>query len=67
VSYVVARDTTEADDVWITEVWDSRESHERSLLLPAVQQAMEKGRPLIAAFGARFETEPIGGHGLAEA
>ncbi len=64
VSYVVARDAAEADAVWITEVWNSRESHQASLSLPAVQQAMAKGRPLIAGFGARFETEPVGGHGL---
>ena len=30
----------------------------------ADMQAMARGRPLIAGFGARFETEPAGGHGL---
>ena len=63
-SYVVAKDIAEADALWITEVWSTRESHQASLSLPAVQQAMAKGRPLIAGFGARFETEPVGGHGL---
>ena len=33
-----------------------------ALLLPAVQAAIAKGRPLIAGFGERFETEPVGGH-----
>ncbi len=64
LSYVVAKDAAEADAVWITEVWSSRENHQASLALPAVQQAMAKGRPLIAGFRARFETEPVGGHGL---
>jgi len=64
LSYIVAKDATEVDAVWITEVWNSRESHQASLALPAVQQAIAKGRPLIAGFGARFETEPVGGHGL---
>ena len=27
LSYIVARDATEADAIWVTEVWDSRESH----------------------------------------
>ncbi len=63
-SYVVAKDAADADAVWITEVWSTRESHKASLSLPAVQQAIAKGRPLIAGFGARFETEPVGGHGL---
>ena len=26
--------------------------------------AIARGRPLIAGFGERFETHPIGGHGL---
>ena len=64
LSYVVAKDATEDDAVWITEVWNTRESHQASLTLPAVQQAIAKGRPLIAGFGARFETQPVGGHGL---
>jgi quinol monooxygenase YgiN len=64
LSYIVAKDAAEADAVWITEVWNSRESHQASLALPAVQQAIAKGRPLIAGFGARFETDPVGGHGL---
>ncbi len=64
VSYIVAKDAADADALWITEVWSTRESHRTSLSLPAVQQAIAKGRPLIAGFGARFETEPVGGHGL---
>ncbi len=64
LSYVVAKDAAEADAVWITEVWNTRESHQAALSLPAVQQVMAKGRPLIAGFGARFETQPVGGHGL---
>ena len=67
LSYVVAKDIAETDAVWITEVWISRESHQASLSLPAVQQAIAKGRPLIAGFGARFETQPVGGHGLVAA
>ena len=31
----------------------------------SVQAAIGKGRPLIAGFGERFETEPVGGQGLA--
>ncbi len=64
LSYVVARDSEEVDAIWVTEVWDDRSSHEASLSLPSVQQAIAEGRPLIAGFGERFETEPVGGHGL---
>ena len=64
LSYVVAQDPSDADAIWITEVWDSPESHRASLALPAVQQAIAKGKPLIASFAERFETTPIGGYGL---
>jgi quinol monooxygenase YgiN len=62
--YVVALDTTDVDGLWVTEVWDSQESHRASLQLPAVQAAIAKGRPLIAGFSNRVETTPIGGAGL---
>ncbi|MEO1369057.1 MAG: hypothetical protein AAFX50_17920, partial [Acidobacteriota bacterium] len=32
--------------------------------LPAVQDAITRGRPMIAGAGHRFETAPVGGHGL---
>jgi quinol monooxygenase YgiN len=67
LSYIVAKDPADAEALWVTEVWDSRASHEASLSLPSVQQAIAKGRPLIAGFGERFETQPVGGHGLAGA
>jgi quinol monooxygenase YgiN len=64
LSYVIARDPSDADALWITEVWDDQASHEASLALPSVKAAIQKGRPLIAGFGERYITEPIGGYGL---
>jgi quinol monooxygenase YgiN len=64
LSYVIAKDTADADAIWVTEVWDSAASHKASLSLPAVQHAISQGRPLIAGFGERFETQPVSGHGL---
>lgn len=64
LSYIIARDPEDADALWITEVWDSQDSHRASLQLPAVQAAIAKGRPLIAGFDNRHETEPLGGVGL---
>lgn len=65
LSYVIAQDATDENALRVTEVWTDRESHQKSLQLPAVQQAIAKARPLIAGFGERFETTPLGGHGLA--
>lgn len=64
LSYVVARDHDDSDSIWVTEVWDSQESHEASLSLPSVQEAIAKGRPLILGFFDRTVTQPIGGYGL---
>lgn len=66
LSYIVATDPTDPNALWITEVWDSQESHRASLDLPSVKQAIARSRPLISGFGERFETVPIGGHGLVE-
>lgn len=64
LSYIVAQDPTDSDAIWVTEVWDSQDSHQASLSLPSVQQAISRGKPLITGFGERFETKPIGGYGL---
>lgn len=64
LSYVVALDPTNPDAIWITEVWDSQASHQASLKLSAVQAMIARARPLIAGFGERFETRPVGGFGL---
>jgi len=64
LNYIVAEDPADPEVIWITEVWDSQASHQASLSLPSVQQAIAQGRPLIAGFGERFETIPVGGLGL---
>lgn len=64
ISYIVARDVLDENALWVTEVWDSQASHIASLSLPEVQQAIQSGRHLIAAFTDRIETEPVSGFGL---
>ena len=65
LSYIVAKDTSDANAIWITEAWHSKASHEASLSLPSVKEAIAKGRPLIAGFSDRVVTTPVGGTGLA--
>jgi quinol monooxygenase YgiN len=67
LSYIIARDPSDPDGIWVTEVWDNESSHRASLSLPAVKAAIARGRPLIAGFAERFETEPIGGVGISRA
>lgn len=64
LSYIVAKDPRDAEAIWITEVWESQVHHADSLKLPAVRDAITRGKPLIASFGDSVTTEPVGGHGL---
>jgi quinol monooxygenase YgiN len=64
LNYVVAKDVKDENAIWISEVWDSKDSHAASLTLPEVKAAIAKARPLIAGFGDYSTTEPVGGVGL---
>lgn len=59
LSYVIAKDPSNADALWITEVWTDKDVHAASLKLPAVQAAIAKARPIIAGFPQHFETIPV--------
>ena len=63
-SYIVAEDVENSNAIWITEVWTDKQKHTESLTLPSVQNAIKLGKPLIAGFGERIETTPIGGQGI---
>lgn len=65
LSYIVAKDAADPDAIWITEAWDSRESHRASLQLPEIRAVIARARPLIAGFESAAETAPVGGVGLA--
>ncbi|QDH36176.1 antibiotic biosynthesis monooxygenase [Porphyrobacter sp. YT40] len=58
--YLVAEDLEDPDLIWITEVWRTRTDHANSLKPAAVQAAIARARPLIAGFGLRAETRPVG-------
>ena len=64
VSYVIAEDRSDDNALWITEIWENQQSHQSSLSLDSVQDAIMRGKPLIAGFGERIETSPVGGQGL---
>ncbi|WP_293643207.1 putative quinol monooxygenase [Sphingopyxis sp. RIFCSPHIGHO2_12_FULL_65_19] len=59
MGYLIGEDSVNADAIWIVELWESKEAHAASLKLPAVQDAIKRGRPLIAGFGTRAEFKPV--------
>lgn len=64
LNYIVAKDPSDGDAIWITEVWDNETSHKASLALPQVRAAINEAMPLIAGFDSSTSTEPVGGVGL---
>ena len=64
ISYIISHDISDANVLWINEVWMDKAAHENSLTLPSVQNAIKAGRPFIAGMERIVETRPIGGHGL---
>jgi quinol monooxygenase YgiN len=64
LSYVIAKDSTNENVIWVTEVWESAATHDASLSLPSVTKSMPRVKPLIAAFDKIAVTTPIWGLGL---
>jgi len=63
-SYVVAKDATDEKFIWVTEVWDSQSSHDASLSLPAVKNAVTQAKGLVSGFEKVAVTAPAWGVGL---
>ncbi len=59
LSYVVARDATDENVLWVTEVWDSAASHDSSLNLPSVRNAIPQARAIVSAFDKVAITFPV--------
>jgi quinol monooxygenase YgiN len=64
VSYVVAKDAADENTLWVTEVWDSTASHDASLSLPAVKNAIPRGKAVVSNFERIAVTNPVWGAGL---
>lgn len=58
-SYQVGLEVSDEHALWVTEIWESADAHSTSLDLPAVRQAIDAGRPLIASIDQRIETDPV--------
>ncbi|HEX5235415.1 MAG TPA: putative quinol monooxygenase [Silvibacterium sp.] len=67
LTYVVAKDSADENAIWVTEVWDSLASHDASLSLPAVKNAMPRAKALVSNLEKIAVTTPAWGHGLPSA
>jgi quinol monooxygenase YgiN len=64
LSYVVAKGSSDENAIWVTEVWESVASHDASLSLPSVKNAMLRGKALVSGFDKIAVTNPVWGVGL---
>jgi quinol monooxygenase YgiN len=51
--YLVAVDETDADGVWVTEVWESEEAHAASLQLSRVKEQIARAMPILDPEGSK--------------
>ncbi len=64
LSYVVAKDAADENTIWVTEVWDSMASHDASLSLPAVKNAIPRAKAVVSNFERIAVTSPVWGVGM---
>lgn len=64
LSYIIAKDSADENAIWVTEVWDSVASHDASMSLPSVRNAMVRGKTLLSGFDRVATTKPVWGIGL---
>ena len=48
ISYIVSKDPEDANAVWITEVWASKQNHDDSLKVEGVRELISRAMPLVA-------------------
>ncbi len=63
-SYILAADPADTISVWVTEVWDSAEAHDRAIAEPRIVEVIARAKPFMAGRDLRIVTEPRGGQGL---
>jgi quinol monooxygenase YgiN len=65
ILYVVSVEAEQPDNIWVTEIWDSKEDHDSSLYLPGVRELIAKAMPLLGEPPSRGTTlEVLGGVGI---
>ena len=63
-TYIVSRSPADADTVFVTEAWTTREAHDRSLEDDDVRALIARAMPLMAAPPDAVTLAPAGGKGL---
>jgi len=62
--YIVSRSPADAETVWVTEAWTTREAHDASLEDERARAMIQQALPLLAGPPEATELRPVGGKGL---
>lgn len=63
--YAVGIDPENADEIWVTEIWDNKEAHDNSLQLPGVKELIGKAIPILDGSPTKGqEWHILGGTGI---
>lgn len=63
--YVIGKDENDADSVFVTEIWDSKEDHNNSLKVEGVKELIMKAMPILEGQPTKGqELEILGGTGI---
>jgi len=61
--YLVSTTNT-PDEIWVTELWNTKEAHDASLAPEDIRSLIQGAMPLIASMSDQTELEVAGGKGL---
>ncbi len=64
LQYVISEDIADESVVWIFEIWNDKEAHDRSLKNEQVRLLISQAMPLIASAPSSAELNIAGGHGI---
>jgi quinol monooxygenase YgiN len=62
--YIINHAQDDPDEVWVTELWESREAMQSSLRTPSAQAMIPRVMELVQEWGEPVELVPLGGPGL---
>ena len=62
--YIINESATEPDVIWVTEIWNNKESHAASLQLESNKALIAQAMPLIAKPPEQILLTPVGGKGI---
>jgi quinol monooxygenase YgiN len=63
--YLVSKDKSDQEAVWVTEVWDSKEDHDNSLQVDGVKELISQAIPMLNGKPEKGqELDILGGAGI---